>query len=246
MKGVVLAGGLGTPASAPYRGLQTRLCCRLRKPMISIDTRPCGRRDSPISWLSRRQKMRATFLRLIGNGEDFRPAPYELAPIEEEGGIADALKLGPLFRRRRQSGRYLGDNFIQGSIRRAVGDFGKQPCWRQDLSKEVPIRGVRVGELPTGRPVGHVARSSKNPPSPPRNSAVVGIYFYDSGCIRDLPRRLKPSNRGELEITDVNNEYIRRGVMTYERIEGWWADCGSFEALVRSNLLVAREHGVDI
>jgi len=80
---------------------------------------------------------------------------------------------------------------------------------------------------------------------PPSHYAVVGIYMYDA-AVFDICAHLDPSDRGELEITDVNNEYIRRGTMTYEVLDGWWVDCGSFEALLRSNLLVARENGVQI
>ena len=94
-------------------------------------------------------------------------------------------------------------------------------------------------------PIGHGTKaSSEKPETPPSNLAVIGIYMYDSDVF-EICEHLEPSARGELEITDVNNEYIRRGTMTYEIIEGWWADCGSFEALLRSNLLVARERGVN-
>jgi glucose-1-phosphate thymidylyltransferase len=85
----------------------------------------------------------------------------------------------------------------------------------------------------------------EKPKTPPSNLAVIGIYLYDSDVF-EICETLKPSNRGELEITDVNNEYIRRNAMTYEVIKGWWADCGSFEALLHTNLLVARDQGIEI
>jgi glucose-1-phosphate thymidylyltransferase len=90
-----------------------------------------------------------------------------------------------------------------------------------------------------------VTKIIEKPAQPPTNYAVIGIYMYDPRVF-EICATLKPSARGELEITDVNNDYIQRGVMTYEFLDGWWADCGSFEALMRSNLLVARENGMTI
>jgi glucose-1-phosphate thymidylyltransferase len=136
----------------------------------------------------------------------------------------------------------LGDNFIQGSIRKAVEDFERQPEGAKIFLKEVPNPkefGVAVVED------GKVTRIIEKPAQPPTNYAVIGIYMYDPRVF-EICATLKPSARGELEITDVNNDYIQRGVMTYEFLDGWWADCGSFEALMRSNLLVARENGMTI
>ena len=78
---------------------------------------------------------------------------------------------------------------------------------------------------------------------PESNYAVIGIYLYDS-TVFDIVKTLKPSHRGELEITDVNNAYIDRGTMTYEILEGWWTDAGTFPSLIRANNLVARRHGI--
>jgi glucose-1-phosphate thymidylyltransferase len=182
------------------------------------------------------------FLRLIGNGEEFGLRHMNYAYQKTEGGIADALKLAEHFVGDDKVAVMLGDNFVQGSIRKAVQDFEAQPSGAKIFLKEVPHPeefGVAVLE-------GHkVVKVIEKPQVPPSNLAVIGIYLYDS-AVFDICECLAPSARGELEITDVNNEYIRRGTMTYEIIEGWWADCGSFEALLRSNLLVARERGVEI
>ena len=90
-----------------------------------------------------------------------------------------------------------------------------------------------------------VVRIIEKPKQPPSNLAVIGIYLYDSDVF-DICETLEPSDRDVLEISDVNTEYIRRGTMTYDVIGGWWADCGSFEALLRSSMLVAREQGLPI
>ncbi|HNT89947.1 MAG TPA: sugar phosphate nucleotidyltransferase, partial [Candidatus Hydrogenedentes bacterium] len=136
----------------------------------------------------------------------------------------------------------LGDNFVQGSIRKAVQDFEAQPEGAKIFLKEVADpREFGVAVLEGDR----VTRIIEKPKDPPTNLAVIGIYMYDNSVF-DICDTLEPSARGELEITDVNNAYIQRGTMTYEILDGWWADCGSFEALLRSNLLVARERGVRV
>jgi glucose-1-phosphate thymidylyltransferase len=182
------------------------------------------------------------FLRLIGNGEEFGLRHMNYAYQKTEGGIADALRLARHFVGDDKVAVVLGDNFIQGSIRSAVQEFDAQPKGAKIFLKEVPNPqefGVAVLEGDK------VTRVIEKPAVPPTNLAVIGIYLYDNDVF-DICETLEPSDRGELEITDVNNEYIRRGQMTYDIINGWWADCGSFEALLRSNLLVARERGVEI
>jgi len=182
------------------------------------------------------------FLRLIGNGEEFGLRHMNYAYQKNEGGIADALKLARHFVGDDKVAVMLGDNFVQGNIRNAVDAFKQQPAGAKIFLKEVPNpQEFGVAVLDGGK----VTQIIEKPKEPPTNLAVIGIYLYDN-TVFEICETLKPSNRGELEITDVNNEYIRQGNMTYEIIDGWWADCGSFEALLRSNLLVARESGVDI
>src|SRR5690606_22366855 len=120
--------------------------------------------------------------------------------------------------------------------------FDKQPSGAKIFLKEVNNPSDFGVPVLDGDKVVRIIEKPADPPSP---YAVIGIYFYDNDVF-DICDTLQPSARGELEITDVNNEYIRRGTMTYETVDGWWADCGSFEALLRSNMLVAREHGIDI
>jgi glucose-1-phosphate thymidylyltransferase len=182
------------------------------------------------------------FLRLIGNGEEFGLRHMSYAYQKTEGGIAHALRLAKYFVGNDKVAVMLGDNFVQGSIRQAVDDFEAQPGGAKIFLKEVPHpEEFGVAELDGNKVVNIIEK----PKQPPTNLAVIGIYLYDNEVFT-ICETLKPSQRGELEITDVNNEYIRRGNMTYEILQGWWADCGSFEALLRSNLLVARENGVDV
>jgi glucose-1-phosphate thymidylyltransferase len=131
----------------------------------------------------------------------------------------------------------LGDNIIKDDISQAVADFEKQPQGAKIFLKEVddPER-FGVAEVEDGK-VKNIVEKPKNPKS---NYAVIGIYMYDNQVF-DIAKKLKPSDRGELEITDVNNEYIKKGSMTYSIIDGWWTDAGTFESLYRASRLVAED-----
>ena len=129
----------------------------------------------------------------------------------------------------------LGDNIIENDICRAVENFKTQKEGAKILLKEVEDADrFGVAEIRGDRVVG----IEEKPKKPKSNYAVVGIYLYDATVFEKI-RRLKPSGRGELEITDVNNFYIDEGTLTYEVLDGWWTDAGTFESLLRANNLVA-------
>lgn len=242
MKGVVLAGGLGTRLRPLTRVTNKHLLPVYDKPMIFYPIQTLVDAGITEIMLVTGGNNAGDFLRLIGNGEEFGLRHMNYAYQAAEGGIAHALKLARHFVGGDKVAVILGDNFIQGSIRRDIEEFARQPHGAKIFLKEVPAPeefGVAVLEGDK------VARIIEKPKEPPSNLAVIGIYLYDSGVF-DICETLNPSQRGELEITDVNNEYIRRGAMTYAVLEGWWADCGSFQALLRSNLLVARQQGVEV
>jgi glucose-1-phosphate thymidylyltransferase len=242
MKGVVLAGGLGTRLRPLTRVTNKHLLPVYDKPMIFYPIQTLVDAGITDIMLVTGGNNAGDFLRLIGNGEEFGLRHMNYAYQKTEGGIADALKLAHHFVGGDKVAVMLGDNFVQGSIGKAVEDFRKQPRGAKIFLKEVSNpRDFGVAVLDGNKVVNIIEK----PEQPPTNFAVIGIYLYD-GDVFDVCETLAPSDRGELEITDVNNEYIRRGTMTYEIIEGWWADCGSFEALLRSNILVAREQGVEI
>ncbi len=242
MKGVVLAGGLGTRLSPLTRVTNKHLLPVYDKPMIYYPILTLVDAGITDIMIVTGGNNAGDFLRLIGNGEDFGLKHMNYTYQKNEGGIAEALALTRHFVGNDKVVVMLGDNFVQESIRGAVDDFRAQPEGAKIFLKEVDhpeefgvavLDGDKVSEI------------IEKPADPPTNYAVIGIYMYDSKVF-DICDALEPSARGELEITDVNNEYIRRGVMTYDFIKGWWADCGSFEALLRSNNLVAREHGVEV
>lgn len=242
MKGVVLAGGLGTRLLPLTRVTNKHLLPVFNKPMIFYPIQTLVDAGITDIMVVTGGNNAGEFLRLLGNGEDFGLNQMHYTYQKTEGGIADALALARHFVGNDKVVVILGDNFIQGNIRKAVEDFERQPEGAKIFLKEVSNpRDFGVAELEGGKVINIVEK----PKDPVSNLAVIGIYLYDNRVF-DICNTLKPSARGELEITDVNNDYIRRGTMTYEILDGWWADCGSFEALMRSNLLVAREHGVDL
>jgi len=176
------------------------------------------------------------FLRLLGNGKDYGVQQINYAYQEGEGGIADALSLAEAHAAGGRICVVLGDNIIEGNITEAVAAYKKQPSGAKILLKEVhdPWRfGVPVLEGD------RVIRIEEKPKSPPSSFAVTGIYMYDSRVF-DFIKTLSPSERNELEITDVNNLYIEQGDMTWSTLEGWWTDAGTFDSLLKASNLVAK------
>jgi glucose-1-phosphate thymidylyltransferase len=175
------------------------------------------------------------FLRLLANGKGFGLVHLNYTYQEGEGGIADALALAQHFADGDKLCVVLGDNIIEGSIRQAVEDFERQPAGAKILLKRVPdAERFGVAEVRDGRIIG----IEEKPRHPKSDYAVTGIYMYD-GTVFDKIRELVPSGRGELEITDVNNAYIRDGTMSFAELEGWWTDAGTFDSLLRAANLVA-------
>jgi glucose-1-phosphate thymidylyltransferase len=175
------------------------------------------------------------FLRLLGNGKDFGLKHLNYTYQEGEGGIADALSLVEHFADEQPICVVLGDNLIERNIRSAADEYRKQGGGAKILLKHVhdPQR-FGVPEIEGDK----VVRIVEKPSDPKSDFAVTGIYFYDA-TVFDIIKTLKPSGRGELEITDVNNHYIDSGAMTWNELEGWWTDAGTFESLLRASNLVA-------
>jgi glucose-1-phosphate thymidylyltransferase len=177
------------------------------------------------------------FLRLLGNGSELGLRHLNYTYQEGEGGIADALRLAEYFADGQPICVVLGDNIVESSIKEAARKFRHQGTGAKILLKEVtdPERfGVPVFEGEK------ILRIEEKPARPASRYAVTGIYFYDA-TVFEITKTLKPSARGELEITDVNNAYIARGEMTWEVMEGWWTDAGTFESLHRANCLAAAQ-----
>lgn len=241
MKGVVLAGGLGTRLFPLTKVTNKHLLPIYNKPMIYYPIEKLVEAGITDILLVTGGNSAGEFLRLIGNGKEFGLKHINYTYQEGEGGIAEALGLAEHFAAGDLITVILGDNIIEGSIRKAVEDFKRQKVGAKIFLKEVsdPERfGVPVLDGDK------VVRIDEKPKKPATNYAVIGIYMYD-GSVFDIVRTLKPSDRGELEITDVNNAYIERGTMTYEILDGWWTDAGTFPSLIRASKLVAQRHGIE-
>ena len=236
MKGIVLAGGTGSRLFPLTKITNKHLLPIFDKPMIYYPIQAlvgAGIRDILLVTGGRNS---GDFLRLLANGKEFGLEHFNYAYQEGEGGIADALALAEHFADGEKICVILGDNIIEGSIADAVRAFEQQERGARILLKEVPDAGrFGVAEMADGRIVG----IEEKPARPKSNYAVTGIYMFD-GTVFDKVRNLVPSGRGELEITDVNNAYIREGTMTFSFLEGWWTDAGTFESLLRAANLVAR------
>jgi glucose-1-phosphate thymidylyltransferase len=173
---------------------------------------------------------------IAGQRKDFSLKRLNYTYQEGEGGIADALRLAEHFVDGEPVCVILGDNIIEGNIARAADAFRKQQQGAKILLKEVkdPQRfGVPILEGD------RVVKIEEKPANPRSSYAVTGMYFYDARVF-DIIKTLKPSGRGELEITDVNNAYIADGTLTWDILEGWWTDAGTIESLHLANQLVAK------
>ncbi len=235
MKGIVLAGGLGTRLGALTRITNKHLLPIYDKPMIyyPIETLVnAGIKDILIVTGGRNA---GDFLRLLGNGKEFGLKHINYAYQEGEGGIAEALDLAEHFAERQPTCVILGDNIIQGNIAAAVEDFRRQASGAKVLLKEVQdAQRFGVAEIDGDRILG----IEEKPAQPKSNYAVTGIYLYDQ-TVFDKIRTLKPSLRGELEITDVNNLFIQEGTMSFAELKGWWTDAGTVDSLLHACNLVA-------
>ena len=178
------------------------------------------------------------FLRLLGNGRQFGLKHINYTYQEGEGGIAQALGLAEHFADNEKIVVILGDNIIEKSIKKAVEDFKKQPKGAKILVKKVPDP-ERFGVVEFDRKM-RISRIVEKPKKPKSDYAVTGIYMYDNQVF-DIVKNLKPSGRGELEITDVNNAYLKKGELTYNILKGWWTDSGLPETLYRATTLVRQK-----
>src|ERR1700675_1213844 len=235
MKGVVLAGGTGSRLNPLTRVTNKHLLPIYDKPMVYYPIQTLVNAGVHEILLVTGGKNAGDFLRLLGNGRDFGLKHLNYTYQEGEGGIADALALAEHFADGDAICVMLGDNIIENNICQAVANLKKQKEGAKILLKEVTdAQRFGVAEVRGNNVVG----IEEKPKRPKSNYAVIGIYLYDHSVFTKI-RRLKPSGRGELEITDVNNFYIEEGRLTYEVLEGWWTDAGIFESLVRANNLVA-------
>jgi len=237
IKGVVLAGGLGTRLHPLTKITNKHLLPIYNKPMIYYPIQTlvdAGIKDILIVTGGHHA---GEFLRLLGNGQQFGLKHLNYTYQEGEGGIAEALGLAKHFVDKEKVVVVLGDNIIEKSIKKAVEEFDRQPSGAKIMLKEVPDP-ERFGVVEfKGNKIKSIIEKPKHPKS---SHVVTGIYMYDSNVF-NIIKTLKPSKRGEFEITDVNNEYLKRGTLTYSILQGWWTDSGTFDSLLKASKLVAKK-----
>ena len=235
MKGVILAGGTGSRLFPLTKITNKHLLPVFNRPMIYYPLECLVRAGIRDILIVTGGQHAGDFLKLLGNGKEFGLKHINYTYQEGEGGIAEALSLAEYFASGEKICVVLGDNLVERGIGKAVKDFETQPSGAKILLKKVPDPerfGVPVFEGEK------VVKIEEKPKVPKSSYAVTGIYFYDTRVF-EIIKTLKPSERGELEITDVNNWYISRGEMTWHELEGWWTDAGTFHSLLKASNLVA-------
>ena len=237
MKGIILAGGLGKRLEPLTKITNKHLLPVYDKPMIYYPLKTLTEAGISDILLVTGGNNAGDFLRLLGNGNQFGLKHINYTYQQGEGGIAEALGLAKHFADNGKIVVILGDNIIGGSIKKAVSEFETQTKGAKLLLKEVsdPER-FGVAEIEDNR----ILSIEEKPKKPKSNYIVTGIYMYDNQVF-DIIKGLKPSGRGELEITDVNNAYIKKGNLTFDFLDGWWSDAGTFDSLLRVNNLAAKD-----
>ena len=237
MKGVILAGGIGTRLAPLTRITNKHLLPVYDRPMIYHAVECLVAAGLERILIVTGGNHAGEFLPLLGNGSQFGLEHLDYTFQERPGGIAEALGLAAHFVGDDDVCVLLADNIFEFTLRGALDRFGAQGGGARLLLAEVEhaeqygvarFEGERLVEI------------IEKPARPPSQLAVAGCYLYDH-TVFDIVSSLSPSGRGELEITDVNNAFLSRGALQWERVEGYWADCGeSIDALLAVQQLVAR------
>lgn len=242
MKGVILAGGTGSRLDPITRVTNKQLLPVYNKPMIFYPIEAMVNAGITEILIVTSGASAGDFLRLLGNGESLGVTHLSFTYQEGAGGIAEAIDLARPFVGNERMVVILGDNIIGGNIIESARRFEAQARGAKVLLTEVGNPSAYgVAEFDGDKIVGFVEKPSK----PPSNQAVTGIYFYDPSAFSMIDQ-LERSERGELEITDLNNAYLARGEMTYDILDGYWADCGeSIDHYLDACNLVAK-HGANL
>jgi glucose-1-phosphate thymidylyltransferase len=235
IKGVILAGGLGSRLAPLTKVTNKHLLPVYRKPMVYYPIEKLVAAGIREIMLVTGGPFAGDFLKLLGNGRHFGLRDLHYTYQEGEGGIAEALGLCEQFVEGDRVCVILGDNIFSGSLNQGLEAYMQQKSGAKIFLKEVPDpQRFGVADVRDGK----IAGIEEKPKKPKSKYAVTGVYMYDEQVWKVI-KTLKPSGRGELEITDVNNFYVKQGTLTYEVLEGFWSDAGTFESLLRSNNLVA-------
>ncbi|MFH1509290.1 MAG: sugar phosphate nucleotidyltransferase [bacterium] len=237
MKGVVIAGGSGTRLKPLTKIVNKSVLPVYDKPLIYYPILTLKDAGIENILIISGTEHAGQYLDLLGSGKELGvKLSYELQ--EKPGGIAQALGLAEDFADDEAVVAILGDNVFEDNFKQAVEEFSKKEKGAKVVLKEVPdperfgvakISGDKIEEI------------IEKPTDPETNLAVTGLYMYDNRCFEFI-KGLKPSDRGELEITDLNNIYIKEGTMLYDKAKGFWVDAGTFDSLLLINNLIAEKN----
>ena len=237
MKGIVLAGGLGSRLAPLTQVTNKHLLPVYNKPMIYYPIETLIQAGIHDIMIVTGGNSAGDFLRLLGNGREFGLKDLFYTYQRGEGGIADALSLAEHFAEGDSVMVILGDNIIEDQIAPFVRKFQQQKRGARIFLKEVPDpERFGVPEMKDGK----ILQIEEKPAKPKSRFAVTGIYMYDAEVFKII-KTLKPSKRGELEISDVNNRYAEAGTLEFDILKGFWTDAGTFDSLWNANQLVYRK-----
>jgi glucose-1-phosphate thymidylyltransferase len=238
MKGVVLAGGLGTRLMPLTKVINKQLLPVYNKPLVYypiLTLRDAGIKEILII---AGPGQAGQLLDLLGSGKELGvDLTYDIQ--EEPKGIAHGLAIAEDFADNGEVALILGDNIFEDSLKKAVDNFKKQEKGAKIIIKQVPDP-ERFGVAKFNKKGDKIAKIIEKPKNPPTNWMVTGFYLYDNRVF-DIIRGLNPSKRGEYEITDVNNFYVKEGTMTYQKVKGKWIDAGVFDSLLEANIFIAKK-----
>lgn len=243
VRGVVLAGGTGSRLHPLTKVTNKHLLPVGRKPMIYYPVAKLVEAGVMDILIVTGTEHMGDVVGLLGSGKDFG-CRFTYRVQDEAGGIAQALGLAREFAAGHKVCVILGDNVFQDSIAEAVADFGQRELDSAQGGAQVFLKPVPdpqrfgVAEVDGEPGSGRITRIVEKPADPPSDLAVTGIYLYGPEVFSIIDT-LRPSGRGELEISDVNHEYARREALSYSVFKGWWTDAGTFESLARANELVS-------
>jgi glucose-1-phosphate thymidylyltransferase len=236
LRGVVLAGGTGSRLWPLTKVTNKHLLPVGQKPMIYYPIEKLTSTGIEQILIVTGVEYMGDVVGLLGSGREFN-CQFTYKVQDQAGGIAQALSLAEGFSNNEPLAVILGDNIFQVNLKNYADNFLAQKTGARVLLKKVQTpQRFGVAQVSDGR----VINIEEKPEKPRSDYAVTGIYFYDA-AVFDIIRKLKPSARGELEITDVNNAYIAMGQLAYDILEGWWTDAGTFESLNKANELVMKE-----
>jgi len=236
LKGVVLAGGTGSRLKPLTKVTNKHLLPVGQKPMIYYPIEKLTSIGIDQILIVTGVEYMGDVVSLLGSGKEFG-CQFTYKVQDEAGGIAQALGLAEDFSNDNPLAVILGDNIFQANLKGYADNFISQKTGARVLLKKVqnPQR-FGVAEISDGK----VINIEEKPKKPKSDYIITGIYFYDN-AVFDIIRTLKPSARGELEISDVNNTYISKGQLMYDILDGWWTDAGTFDSLNRANELAIKE-----